>query len=414
MNSSIEERVLYLLGKIRLSAITPEECGELLQLVQDDADPETVQFIRDYFEQRETAVPQVGTHEEPWRQMLQQVLSVDKISAAEAGSTGIFEEKETIPGKLHPGFFRRYGWYAAASVVLALGLIGYLSTQQKQQPVTKQVATTESRQDVPAPAVNLATITLAGGQRILLDSAGTGTLTAIGNVQLIKLGDGRIAYKGNTETPVLNTLVNPRGSRVVEITLADGSRVWLNAGSSITYPVAFAGNERKVSMEGEAYFEVAHDASKPFFVSRGATQVQVLGTKFNINAYDDEPVMRVTLLEGSVRVKPRAQEEKQYLLKPGQQSQVNKEGQVTLLHPDMEETMAWKNDKFIFTGNSIQSVMRQLEKWYDVEVEYKGKVTQEEFVGVVSRKAHVSEILSMLGETHTVSFEIRGKKIIVE
>ncbi|GAO41136.1 FecR family protein [Flavihumibacter petaseus] len=408
MNRASEERVTYLLERIRQEKITPTECDELAALVKEGQDPVVLNQIRTYFERQQIRTPLVNASDSAWQNMLTGILSVDKHDSA----FDIPEEAGTV---VH-GRFRRTWWYAAAAVIILAGASAWFYLQPRQviekpavgQPIAKHT-------DVAAPAASLATINLANGQQIGLDSAGKGTLTAIGNVQVIKLDDGRIVYQGETDKPMFNTLVNPRGSRVVDITLADGSRVWLNAGSSITYPVAFIGKERNVTMDGEAYFEVAHDAARPFRVAKGEAQVQVLGTRFNVNAYDDEPVMSVTLLEGSVAVKPLEKGDRKYLLKPGQQSQIGKNGEVNLqFHPDLEETMAWKHDKFIFTGNSIQAVMRQLEKWYDVKVEYKGPVSGEEFVGVISRKANVSEILSMLGETHTVSFEIEGKKIVVK
>ena len=156
--------------------------------------------------------------------------------------------------------------------------------------------------DVNPPGTNRAAITLANGQTIYLDSAANGSLTTQENVEIVKLADGQIVYRGSARETVYNTLTNPRNSKVIDITLADGSRVWLNAGSSLVFPVAFTGRERKVSVTGEAYFEVAHRAAIPFKVRKGETEITVLGTRFNVNAYDDDDALRVTLLERSVKV----------------------------------------------------------------------------------------------------------------
>lgn len=404
MNSSNESRIHDILGKISESTVTVAELEELLQLLKDDADPATLEFVRNYYNPRGTELQNISASDEHWQDLFNKIISTDKPSESEI----------QIPEISKTGGFIGRWWWAAAAVAVIIGVAGYFSTIRNESETPEQtVASTNG--DVTAPTVSRATITLDNGQKIYLDSASNGTLTAIGNVKIVKLANGQIAYNGGTDQTIYNTLSNPRGSRVVDITLSDGSRVWLNAGSSVSYPVAFTGNERQVSVNGEAYFDVTHDASKPFIVSKGLTQVRVLGTEFNINAYDDEPEIRVTLIKGSVNVQAGEQSKKQQVLKPGQQSRLNKEGDLALtVNPDIEETIAWKNDKFIFTGNDISSVMRQLEKWYDVEVEYQGSKTSEEFVGVVPRRANVSEILTMLESTHAVSFEVTGKKIIVK
>jgi ferric-dicitrate binding protein FerR (iron transport regulator) len=194
------------------------------------------------------------------------------------------------------------------------------------------------------------------------------------------------------------------------MTLSDGSKVWLNAGSSVRFPVAFTGNERKVSITGEAYFEVARDAYKPFIVkdiNRNA-EVQVLGTHFNVNTYDDEPVMKVTLLEGAVKVIKGISTR---LLKPGQQAQVGSDVKV-ITGIDTEEVMAWKNGRFQFKKASLQEVMRQVARWYDVEIVYEGKIIPQEFGGKMQRDLKLSEVLEGLAKSQ-VHFRIEKKKVVV-
>jgi transmembrane sensor len=262
--------------------------------------------------------------------------------------------------------------------------------------------------DVKPPATNRATITMANGKTVYLDSVANGTLAIEGNVRLVKLADGQIAYTGSTNEVLYNTLANPRGSKVLDMTLSDGSHVWLNAGSSIRYPVTFVGNERKVTITGEAYFEVTHNAAIPFKVSKGEMEVTVLGTHFNVNTYDDERDMKVTLLEGSVKV---TKGNESGLLKPGQQAQVTNE--VKVVHAvDVDEVMAWKNGFFNFRSADIKEILRQAARWYDIEVEYKGNVSTDRFKGKVPRDAKLSELLKIL-ELNGVKFTIEGKRISV-
>lgn len=272
--------------------------------------------------------------------------------------------------------------------------------------------------DVKAPATNRAMITLGDGSVVYLDSTSNGQVAVQGNVTILKQPDGQIGYQSSSDengilTNQLNTLFNPKGSKVIEMTLSDGSHVWLNSGSSITYPVQFNEKERKVTLNGEAYFEIAKDASKPFTVSKDKMQVHVLGTHFNVNAYDDEDIIKVTLLEGSIKILDQGINE---ILKPGQQANISNNAKPFITNAvNLEAVMAWKNGRFIFDRENIQSIMRQLARWYDLNVDYEGNVTTEKFVGVFSRSRYqnISEILSMFEKTRIISFSINGKNITV-
>lgn len=294
----------------------------------------------------------------------------------------------------------------AASILLILGLGGYFlffNKTGRQNDVVK----TEPAPDVEAPKITKATITLADGRTISVDSLNTLTQS---NVQLSKTADGKIVYSGNAVDVVYNTLTNPRGSTVIDMSLADGSHIWLNAGSSVTYPVAFTGSERRVSITGEAYFEVSHDPARPFFVSKGELSVKVLGTHFNVNAYDDESDMKVTLLEGSVEV---SNNYGSAIIKPGEQARItsNLKPQ-TLKGIDVEAVMAWKNNKFIFNSADIRTIGRQLEKWYDVEFIYVSEIT-DHFTGIISRSVNASDVFSMLQKTGTMNVRIENKKVYI-
>src|SRR5258705_7986378 len=229
----------------------------------------------------------------------------------------------------------------AASILLAVGLGSYFLffDKGKQKEIVKADNTITN--DVQAPKVTKALITTADGKIITIDSL---TSFSQGNVKIVKTVDGKIVYSGAASEVSYNTLTNPTGSKVIDMTLTDGSRVWLNAGSSVTYPVSFTANERKVKITGEAYFEVQHDANKPFIVSKGETSVQVLGTHFNVNAYDDEDNIKVTLLEGSVKVSTMY-DVRGTMLRPGQQAQIATDIKVAG-NVDLDEVMAWKNGLF--------------------------------------------------------------------
>jgi ferric-dicitrate binding protein FerR (iron transport regulator) len=256
-------------------------------------------------------------------------------------------------------------------------------------------------------------ITLANGQRIYLDSAANGSLTVQGTVRLLKLEDGKIAYEATGaaqgETGY-NTLFNPRGSRVVDMALSDNSHVWLNAGSSVTYPVAFTGNERKVTIEGEAYFEVTHDALKPFIVSKGKAAVKVLGTRFNMNAYDDEADIRITLLQGLVQVTNY-----QYAaaVKPGEQAIVKADNIDVKGSVDLEQVMSWKEGYFRMKGTDLAALMRQVARWYDVQVEYENGVPAASFGGLINRDVSLPDMLKAL-EQYGIYSRIDNGKVIVQ
>lgn len=305
-------------------------------------------------------------------------------------------------------------WAAAAAIILLLGTGYYFFTTHKEQNLQKEFAKIEQLKtvDIAPPNTTNAVLTLANGQKIILDSTGTGTLALQGAVNVVKLADGQIAYRGTTKEIQYNTLSNPRGSKVINLSLADGSKVWLNAASSLKYPTAFTGKERKVEISGEAYFEVAHNPAMPFVVSKGGTSIKVLGTHFNVNAYDDESLLNVTLLEGSVSVKASNTKQPK-VIKPGEQAQVNKNGNIDLANSvDLNEVMAWKNDLFSFKGADIESIMRQVSRWYNVEVIFKRPIT-EKFYAEVSKSTNVSTLLEMLQATKAVQFEIEGNTITV-
>jgi ferric-dicitrate binding protein FerR (iron transport regulator) len=305
--------------------------------------------------------------------------------------------------------------YAAAAAIIVLfvsaGIVMLTTTKRQSIPMAK----TEIRQDddVAAPEGNFASIILADGEKVDLNNSSNGTLASQGKMEVIKTDEGLIVYKAATGKVSgaiqLNTLSNPKGSNVIGMILEDGTKVWLNAGSSLTYPVAFIGNERKVAITGEAYFEVAKNKSKPFKVTRGGMEVKVLGTHFNVNAFSDDPNMKVTLLEGSVKI---SSGKASGLLHPGQQAKIKDDDIKVQSDINLDQVMAWKNGYFSFEKASVDEVMREIARWYNIEVVYEGKIPDEHFGGDLRRNSRLSSVLKVL-EKSGVKFRIEGNKVTV-
>jgi len=302
---------------------------------------------------------------------------------------------------------------AAASIILAISVGAYFILHKA---ATQQITVLKPgtfKNDIQ-PGGNNAILTLASGKQIVLKTAKTGLLASQGNTQVQKTGDGQIIYNAannsTSETTVTyNTVTTKRGDKY-NVTLPDGTVAYLDAASSIHFPTAFSGNDRPVSITGQVYFEVAHDRAKPFRVTVKGQTVEVLGTHFNINSYDDEAEIKTTLLEGSVKI---SFNEQSALLRPGEQAQigVNKD-KINIVHPDLDEVMAWKNGLFKFNNTDLQTTMRALTRWYDVEVVYNGSNKDYHFGGYIPRNSKLSEVLRIL-QLSGVKFSIDGKKLIV-
>lgn len=306
---------------------------------------------------------------------------------------------------------------SAAAVLIALVTGYFLVGKAPYSTASKPVAlyAPAPAKDVSAPEKVHAILTLADGKNVVLDSINNGRLASDGNANITKLSDGHLVYNGQSATTgevQYNTLTVPRGSKIVELTLSDGTNVTLNAASSITYPTSFRGKERQVKIEGEAYFEVAHDAAKPFIVQKGDAKVEVLGTHFNINAYDDEDEIAVTLLEGSVKVSSRHASEN-ITLRPGQMARVGQRIDV-LKDVDLSEVVAWKEGKFRFgESTDIGTIMRQIARWYDLQIVYKGNITGH-LGGTIDREVNVSEVLKILEMTGAAHFSVQDNKVIIQ
>ncbi|MEP7258910.1 MAG: FecR family protein [Flavitalea sp.] len=296
-------------------------------------------------------------------------------------------------------FFRTATFRYAAAILLCFGISAYYFSFKKtatQAPLVVAMPSAPASKDI-APGMNKAILTLSNGEQVILDNTHK-KIISDGGVEINKQG-GELIY-GRTDIIAFNTMTTPRGGQY-KLSLPDGTKVWLNAASSITYPTVFTNNERKVFITGEAYFEVAKNAQLPFRVQLpDQSQVQALGTQFNVNAYADEPLMTTTLLEGSVKIDNS-------ILKPGEAYRAGKVSKA-----NTEAAVAWKNGVFIFYKADLQSVMRQLSRWYDVDVKYEGNIRIRTFSGKIERDLSLSDLLDGLKRTD-VHFRIEGKKLIV-
>lgn len=294
--------------------------------------------------------------------------------------------------------------------ILVLSVIFWINSNSKQLTIQPTANVTKLKDDA-LPGGNKAILTLADGSSILLDEANNGLLTHQGNTDVTK-HDGKLDYttSGIYDGKVMyNTIATPNGGQY-QVELPDGSKVWLNAASSIHFPTAFSGNERRVEMTGEAYFEVAKNKAKPFIVGVNGASIKVLGTHFNVMAYSDEATLNTTLLEGSVKFEKDNQHE---LLQPGQQLQLTQLGNLKVVNGiNLSEVVSWKNGFFEFDGVSFETIARQLSRWYNVDVLYKRKI-DELFYAKIPMNTKLSVVLKALELTGKVHFKIEGTKILI-
>ena len=342
-----------------------------------------------------------GLLEEEIKDLLQR----DKRAAWQLVAARIDEEKKvfSLPS------LKRW-WPAAVILIVVLGAAAwFLLRTPAPPPVVKKE---EPAKDIAA-GVNRATLALADGSTVMIDSNDNRTLPQQGTSKVMTENSQLIYSVIATSQEVVpyNILRTQRGEAYASLSLADGSKVWLNAASSIRYPVSFSGSQRVVEVTGEAYFEVAKAGGRPFVVKvRNKADVTVLGTHFNINAYDDEATLTTTLLEGAVKV---TNNNNSSLLQPGQQAVVQANGEIKInKDADVEQAVAWKNGFFNFSRDSIKTVMRQVARWYNADVEYRGNIT-ETFNGGIPKQVNLSRVLQLLEKTGGVHFQINGRKIIV-
>lgn len=321
------------------------------------------------------------------------------------------------PARIH---YLKTPWLRYAAILLLIaGTITYFYTTTPSFRRNPEVAHTQqvtAPQEI-LPGSNKAILTLSDGSTIILDSAGTGDIAREGNTKILKVNAGSISYRSAASggEVLYNTISTPKGGQY-QVTLPDGTNVWLNAVSSIRFPTSAADKERIVEITGESYFEIAPDKNKPFYVKVGNMTIQVLGTSFNVNAYDNESSINTTLLEGAVRVQAGDKSAgNEVSLKPGQQASVSRKAGESIAVKNkvrMENILAWKNGVFNFDGANLGEVMRQLERWYNIEVVYEKGIPNLEFVGKMRRDLKLSDVLRGL-EVSEVHFKTEGRKVTV-
>ncbi|SDF56679.1 FecR family protein [Chitinophaga filiformis] len=398
--------------------MTQEELRELIEkYLTEDLSQQEFQLLW-------SALEEPGNRE-IWNEMIQSVwenpmyhgLSDDHIKEKALDRLRPLLTEEVIPPMvpdqkpLVRWLARGGAWWAAAVFVVMCCVGAYLLFFRQAQP--QQTGNTDSiaaKNDV-APGSNKALLTLSDGSTVPLDSVGNQLIRQ--GATTIRQHNGLLQYKaqGAESGIAYNTLTTPRGGQF-KIVLPDGTKVWLNAASSIRYPIAFTQNERRVTISGEVYFEVAGNAAKTFMVDvNGSTEVEVLGTHFNINAYKDEAAINTTLLEGKVKV--NVNQQPGVILKPGQQASLSTNGTFQVFKDvDTAQVIAWKEGWFQFHLANLPEVMRQVARWYDVEVNYKGDITDAVFEGRIQRDLNLAQMLKILEKYH-VRFHVEGKTITV-
>jgi transmembrane sensor len=377
--------------------MTPEELSELQEkFFKGQCSPEEIESLMCYEDDfqliEQPWLPEFGDQQQIKNKLLSQLHKEIDIP-----------QKKTLKLK--------YYYTAAAALVTALFTLFFYHTGPDS---TKQIVEVKrsQRKELIQPGSNKATLTLSDGSVINLSDAESGLISKQGNVTVGKTADGKLIYEvksAKNQPLIYNTISTPRGGEY-QVVLPDGTKVWLNAESSLRFPSVFSGAERKVELTGEAYFEVAKNKKKPFKIGVNNMGIEVLGTHFNVNAYTNEADIKTTLLEGSVKLTSGNNQE---LLRPGQQASLGKQSGFKIHEVNVDEAVAWKNGYFIFDNENIQDIMRKVSRWYDVDVVYQGKIDQGNFGGTVSRFNSVAGVLKSLELTGTVHFKTEGRRITV-
>lgn len=319
---------------------------------------------------------------------------------------------ESLPSQQNPVKIYPSGWIKMAALLFIASSVAliFIKTSKHPEPIA-QLAIRHSRKIMPGG--NKAVLTLSNGSTIVLNDARNGKLTTQSGTQVVKAKDGMLVYRTaehhSAWATEMNTVSTPRGGQY-QLLLADGTKVWLNAASSLKFPAAFTGKERRVELSGEAYFEVSKNPAKPFIVHSSQQEVLVLGTHFNIKAYEEEGMVRTSLLEGKVNISAHGELAS---LVAGQEAVQKTNGDIRVKEADVAQSISWKNGLFQFNNASIEEVMLQLSRWYDVEVSYEGKPPVKQFTGTISRQVGMKEILSMLSYTG-VRFNVKNNQILVK
>lgn len=423
MENLLKDELLALLEKARAGNATGNDYSRIAAIINTDETGELIAEADAFFAQE---VPLSTKHIDPY--------DYDHWQRAFLEIKEAYQQQNIQPAKVRrlPAASR---WLIAASILLLLSVGAYLFINTKSTQQT--AASTEI-----LPGKDGAILTLADGTQILLDTIKSGVVALQGGATA-KIVNGTLIYDGNSEEAVYNIMTTPKGRRF-HLIMPDGTEAWLNSASSIQFPTAFTGNERKVSVTGEVYFEVAKNKKMPFHLNvNNQAEIEVLGTHFNVKAYENEPVINTTLLEGSIAIRLKDDKKgtvgKQSILKPGQQAkiivgentlQVNvakngaaqkaegkdaQQGLTVVNNTDIDKVMAWKNNVFDFNDIAFTDAMLQLERWYNIEVVYEKGVppTDVELSGKITKDVTLNDLVTIL-EKIGLKCKLEGRKLLIQ
>ncbi len=419
-----EAYFLQLLSGYIDNTISKEEVKELFDLIANNQDVSSRLLDNPEIREKLEILALKGRYEIPdlmSNRMRERLLSAIEISEIQKGTSQAMPLNQLNPvfpqGRVRRLVISRIA--AAAIILLILAPAAYLFIQSRHNKTVAPIQTVTAVSDI-TPGSHKPVLTLSNGLQIILDSTASQRISKLSNTNIKTATSVRLTYENVTATAIdyakpeieYNTLTNPRGSMVASLTLSDGTKVWLNAGSSITYPVAFNASNRDVEITGEAYFEVTKNPHRPFTVKKknSDTKVTVLGTHFNVNMYDDESESKITLLEGSVKVTSSA---KNQLLTPGEQAEVSESNIKLNKKVNIELVMAWKNGEFLLKGTDLAQLLRQVSRWYDVDIDNKNNNSNIKFGGSIARTVNLSTVIEALKQ-NGVNCSLNGKKLVVE
>ncbi|MBV8251684.1 MAG: FecR domain-containing protein [Chitinophaga sp.] len=385
----MEARIIFLIKKSQDTVLTEAEEKELHAFFLNEANREA--FNLEMQGSADDITEEVDRAQ--WEPVLQKVLRSDN------RATGRVVPIDTASKQ----YFHKWWRYAAAVAVIAVVVGVWLNRSAPSQHALPSVA-------MIAPAANKSILRMSNGETIVLSDASNGVVSQQGNMSIVKLDSGLLAFKGteNGNEHSVNTLITPKGGQYCVI-LPDGTKVWMNAESELSFPSAFSSKERAVTLAGEAYFEVTNAADRPFIVNTKNQKVQVLGTSFNINAYTNEAMISTTLISGKVKVSAG---DKSTVLLAGQQLQQNSSNWKILPNTDTDAVLAWKNGYFSFNNADIVTVMRQLERWYDIKVVIETKTTSHQFVGEIPMNITLDKTMEILKQSG-IDYTIYGNTVTI-
>ncbi|MFT3705233.1 MAG: FecR domain-containing protein [Agriterribacter sp.] len=399
------QRIHFLFTGYTNGTLSPDEVDELLVWLYDAKEEEIAAMslpLQDLWQQaKEGKLPSTASGVD-WDNMYRTVV--------QSGNDAI---EMPVQGSR---WNKRWVTIAAAVIGIVFLTVYFFRPRSPRKEIVRQPVEDRLPGNV-MPGNNNAVLILAGGEKVILDSAAEGKLAQQGGTEVVKLKGGQLAYKpGERNTVLYNTVSTPRGANY-QVTLSDGSKVWLNAASSIRFPTVFSDTARNVELTGEAYFEVTKNKRSPFTVlvkrsdiQNGSMLVEVLGTHFNVMAYEDESAVNTTLLEGAVKVKHGGEGE---LLSPGKQVQLSRQsGKMNNTVANVNMAVAWKNGYFYFDKDNVQSIMRQVARWYDLDIKYDVDVTDMLFSGKIEKKLPLSGVLNLF-KHEKMNFKIEGKQLVL-